>query len=154
MVLPPRDHSMCLASPEKAHATVRTLPGSTLISSGKASILGAEPIALNEDPSRWEAISVRLLELMAYVSEAMEDILDMDIVSNFISAAMLLKELDSIIDDIMAWWAEDEEKDDDSSTWCISFFIIKDELVEEEDDDSLWVIIADPLSASCCCCSR
>lgn len=87
---------------------------------------------------------MRLLELMAYVSEAMEDMLDMDIVSNFISAAMPLKELDSIIDDIMAWWAEDEEKEDDSSTWCISFFIIKDELVEEEDDDSLWVIIADP----------
>lgn len=43
MVLSPRDHSMCLASPEKAHATVRTLPGSMLISSGKASILGAEP---------------------------------------------------------------------------------------------------------------
>lgn len=60
-------------------------------------------MALNEDPSRWEAISVRLLELMAYVSEAMEDILDIDIVSNFISAAMLLKELDSIIDDIIAW---------------------------------------------------
>lgn len=83
---------------------------------------------------------------MAYVSEATEDMLDMDIVSNFISAAMLLKELDSIIDDIMAWWAEEEEKDDDSSTWCISFFIIIDELVEEEDDDSLWVIIADPAS--------
>lgn len=81
---------------------------------------------------------------MAYVSEAMEDMLDMDIVSNFISAATLLKELDSIIDDIIAWWAEDEEKDEDSSTWCISFFIIKDELVEEEDADSLWVIIADP----------
>lgn len=89
---------------------------------------------------------MRLLELMAYVSEATEDMLDMDIVSNFISAAMLLKELDSIIDDIMAWWAEEEEKDDDSSTWCISFFIIIDELVEEEDDDSLWVIIADPAS--------
>lgn len=74
-------------------------------------------MALNEDPSRWEVISARLLELMAYVSEAMEDMLDMDIVSNFISAAMLLKELDSIIEDIIAWWAEDEEIEEDSSTW-------------------------------------
>jgi len=102
MALPPRDHSMCLASPEKAQATVRTLPGSMLMSSGKASILGAEPIALKEDPSMWEAISVRLLELMAYDSDVTEDMLDMDIVSHFISAAMLLKELDSIMDDIMA----------------------------------------------------
>lgn len=88
------------------------------------------PIALNEDPSMWEAISMRLLELIAYVSDAMEDMLDMDMVSNFISAAMLLKELDSIMDDIIACW-EEEEKDDDSSTVCISFFIIMD------DDDSL-----------------
>lgn len=41
--LPLRDHSMVLASPEKAHVTVRTLPGSMLMSSGRASILGAEP---------------------------------------------------------------------------------------------------------------
>ena len=73
---------------------------------------------------------MRLLELIAYVSDAMEDMLDMDMVSNFISAAMLLKELDSIMDDIIACW-EEEEKDDDSSTVCISFFIIMD------DDDSL-----------------
>lgn len=134
MVLPLRDHSMCLASPEKAQATVRILPGSMLMSSGRASILGAEPIALNEDPSMWEAISVRLLELMAYVSDVTEDMLDMDMVSNFISAAMLLKELDSIMDDIIACWAE-EEKEDDSSIVCISFFIIMDELMD--DDDSL-----------------
>lgn len=82
----------------------------------------------------WEAISVRLLELIAYVSDVMEDMLDMDMVSNFISAAMLLKELDSIMDDIIACWAE-EEKEDDSSIVCISFFIIMDELME--DDDSL-----------------
>lgn len=90
----------------------------------------------------WEAISIRLLELMAYVSDAIEDMLDMDMVSHFISAAMLLKELDSIIDDIIAWWAEEEENEDDSSILCISFFIIIDELID--DDDSLWVIIADP----------
>ncbi len=90
------------------------------------------PIALNEDPSMWEAISLRLLELMAYVSDVMEDMLDMDMVSNFISAAMLLKELDSIMDDIIACWA-DEEKEDDSSIVCISFFIIMDELVDDED---------------------
>lgn len=124
MVLPPRDHSMCLASPEKAQVTVRTLPGSMLMSSGRASILGAEPIALNEDPS------VRLLELSAYVSDATVDMLDMDMVSNFISAAMLLKELDSIMDDIMACWVE-EENDDSSIVW-ISFFIM-DELMDAED---------------------
>lgn len=44
MVLPLRDHSMCFASPEKAQATVRTLPGSMLMSSGSASILGAHPV--------------------------------------------------------------------------------------------------------------
>ena len=176
MVLPPRDHSMCLASPEKAQATVRTLPGSMLMSSGRASILGAEPgepqwtihqgpgfvfsfvkttilsvkmfkfkltlrgyiskffnrlkdsvspIALNEDPS------VRLLELSAYDSDATVDMLDMDMVSNFISAAMLLKELDSIMDDIMACW-EEEEKEEDSSIVWISFFIM-DELMADED---------------------
>lgn len=93
------------------------------------------PIALKEDPSMWEAISVRLLELMAYASDVMEDMLDMDMVSNFISAAMLPKELDSIMDDIIACWAEEEEKEDDSSIVCISFFIIMDELMD--DDDSL-----------------
>lgn len=92
------------------------------------------PIALNEDPSMWEAISLRLLELIAYVSDVIEDMLDMDIVSNFISAAILLKELDSIMDDIFAWWAV-EEKDDDSSIAWISFFIIMDEPMD--DDDSL-----------------
>lgn len=91
------------------------------------------PIALNEDPSMWEAISVRLLELMAYVSDVIEDMLDMDMVSNFISAAMLLKELDSIMDDIIACWAVEEEKEDDSSIACISFFIIIDELIEDDD---------------------
>ena len=79
----------------------------------------------------WEAISVRLLELMAYVSDVMEDMLDMDMVSNFISAAMLLKELDSIMDDIIACWLE-EEKEDDSSFMCISFFIIMDELMADD----------------------
>ena len=78
---------------------------------------------------------------MAYVSDVMEDMLDMDMVSNFISAAMLLKELDSIMDDIIACWLE-EEKEDDSSFMCISFFIIMDELMA--DDASLWLIIADP----------
>lgn len=86
-------------------------------------------MALSEDPSRWDVISVRLLEL-AYFSDAMEDMLDMDMVSNFISAAMLLKELDSIIEDIV-WWAEEEKED--SSIVCISFFIIMDELIDEED---------------------
>jgi len=128
MRLPPRDHSMCLASPEKAQATVRTLPGSMLISSGKASILGAEPMALRVDPSMCEAISAMLLELMAYVSDAMEDMLDIDMVSNFISAAMLLNELDSIMDDIIICWAEEEVKEDD----CIL-----DELMDDDDDDSL-----------------
>lgn len=132
MVLPPLDHSMCLASPEKAQATVRILPGSMLMSSGRASILGAEPIALKVEPSMWEDISVRLLELMAYVSDAMDDMLDMDMVSNFISAAMLLKELDSIMDDIIAC-CEEDEKEDDSSIVCISFFIIMDELTAAED---------------------
>jgi len=132
MVLPLRDHSMRLASPEKAQVTVRTLPGSMLMSSGRASILGAQPIGLNVDPSMREAISVMLLELMAYDSEAMDDMLDIDMVSTFISAAMLLKELDSIIDDIIACWVEDE-KEDDSSIACISFFIIMDELMDDED---------------------
>lgn len=89
------------------------------------------PIALNEDPSMWEAISMRLLELIAYVSDVMEDMLDMDMVSNFISAAVLPKELDSIMDDIIACW--EEEEDDDSSTVCISFFIIMDELMDDDD---------------------
>jgi len=71
---------------------------------------------------------------MAYVSDVMLDMLDMDMVSNFISAAMLLKELDSIMDDIIACWAE-EEKEDDSSIMCISFFIIVAELMD--DDNSL-----------------
>lgn len=78
----------------------------------------------------WEAISVRLLELIAYVSDVIEDMLDMDMVSNFISAAMLLKELDSIMDDIIACWAEEEKEDDSSIAWT-SFFIIMD------DEDSL-----------------
>lgn len=91
------------------------------------------PIALREDPSMWEAISVRLLELMAYVSEVTEDMLDMDMVSNFISAAILLKELDSIMDDIIACWVEEEEKEDDSSIAWISFFIIMDELMDDDD---------------------
>lgn len=82
----------------------------------------------------WDAISVRLLELMAYDSDAIEDILDMDMVSNFISAAMLLKELDSIMDDIIACWVEEEKEDDSSIVWT-SFFIIIDELMA--DDDSL-----------------
>lgn len=91
------------------------------------------PMALKVEPSRWdEDISVRLLELMAYVSDVMEDMLDMDMVSNFISAAMLLKELDSIMEDIMACWAEEEEKEEDSSITCVSFFIIMDELTDDD----------------------
>lgn len=44
-VLPPRDHSMLgVGSPEKAQATVRTFPSSMVMSSGRASILGA-PVA-------------------------------------------------------------------------------------------------------------
>lgn len=81
----------------------------------------------------WDVISVRLLELMAYVSDVMEDMLDIDMVSNFISAAMLLKELDSIMDDIIVWWA-DEEKAEDSSILCISFFVI----IDEAFDDASW----------------
>jgi len=92
---------MFLASPEKAQVTVRTLPVSMLMSSGRASILGAQLIDLKVEPSMSADVSW-LLELMAYVSEVTEDMLDMDMVSNFISAAMLLKELDSIMDAIMA----------------------------------------------------
>lgn len=76
---------------------------------------------------------MRLLELMAYASDDTEDMLDMDMVSNFISAAMLLKERESVMDDITACW-EVEEKADDSSIVWISFFIITDEL--KDDDDS------------------
>lgn len=79
-----------------------------------------------------EVISVRLLELMAYVSDVIEDMLDMDMVSNFISAAMLLKELDSIMDAIIACWAEEEKVEDSSTMWTSVF--ITDELM---DDDSL-----------------
>lgn len=44
-VLPPRDHSICgEGSPENAHAMVKTFPGSMLMSSGRASIFGAEPL--------------------------------------------------------------------------------------------------------------
>lgn len=100
------------------------------------------PIALIEDPSMWDVISARLLELIAYVSDVMEDMLDMDMVSNFISAAMLLKELDSIIDDIIAWWVEEEREDDSSMVWT-SFFVIMDELID--DDASLRLIIMDPV---------
>lgn len=172
MLRPPRDHWMCSASPEKAQATVRTLPGSMLMSSGRASILGAEPgnqnsrvrwfcrwrarasvvhqrcfsnspIALKEDPSRREDASPRLLELTAKLSEAAEDMLDMDIVSNFISAAMLLlKELDSIMDDLMCWTEEEAKEEEDSDTLCISFLIMVDEVMAAE--DSLCVITADP----------
>lgn len=92
------------------------------------------------DPSRWEDVSPRLLELRAKLSDATEDMLDMDMVSNFISAAMLLKELDSIIEDLMCW--TDEEEKEDSDMLCISFLVIMDELMEAE--DSLCVIAADP----------
>lgn len=64
----------------------------------------------------------------------------MDMVSSFISAARLLKELDSIIEDLMCW-TEEEEKED-SDMLCISFLVIMDELMEAE--DSLCVITADP----------
>jgi len=104
------------------------------------------PIARNAEPS-----VMLLLELMAYVSDVKEDILDMDMVSNFISAAMLLMELDSIMDDIMACWAEEEEKEEDSCIACISFFIIMDELTDElteelteDSEDSLRLIAIDP----------
>lgn len=66
--------------------------------------------------------------------------LDMDMVSSFISAARLLKELDSIIEDLMCW-TEEEEKED-SDMLCISFLVIMDELMAAE--DSLCVIIAEP----------
>lgn len=65
----------------------------------------------------------------------------MDMVSSFISAARLLKELDSIIEDLMCW-TEEEEKEEDSDMLCISFLVIMDELTEAE--DSLCVITADP----------
>lgn len=64
----------------------------------------------------------------------------MDMVSSFISAARLLKELDSIIEDLMCW-TEEEEKED-SDTLCISFLVIMEEPMEAE--DSLCVITADP----------
>ena len=65
----------------------------------------------------------------------MEDMLDIDMVSHFISAAMLLKELDSILDDIMACW---EEKDEEvSSIMWTSFFI-------DMEEDSLTLVIIDP----------
>lgn len=64
----------------------------------------------------------------------------MDMVSSFISAARLLKELDSIIEDLMCW-TEEEEKED-SDMLCISFLVIMDELMAAE--DSLCVIIAEP----------
>jgi len=148
MLLPDRTHSMFLASPEKAQVTVRTLPVSMLMSSGRASILGAQLIDLKVEPSMSADVSW-LLELMAYVSEVMEDMLDMDMVSNFISAAMLLKELDSIMEDIMACWAEEEEEEkaeELSSMVWVSFFII----MADDDDDSFWLIIIDPLSATFC----
>lgn len=68
--------------------------------------------------------------------------LDMDMVSNFISAAMLLKELDSIIDDLICWTEEEAKEEEDSDMLCISFLVITDELMEAE--DSLCVITADP----------
>lgn len=65
----------------------------------------------------------------------------MDMVSNFISAAMLLKELDSIIDDLMCWTEEEEKEEEDSDMLVISFLVM-DELMEAE--DSLCVTAADP----------
>lgn len=67
----------------------------------------------------------------------------MDMVSSFISAARLRKELDSIIEDLMCWTEEEEkEEEEDSDMLCTSFLVIVDELREAE--DSLWVITADP----------
>lgn len=66
----------------------------------------------------------------------------MDMVSNFISAAMLLKELDSIMDDLMCWTEEEEKEDDDSDMLCSSFLVITDEVMAAE--DSLCIIAADP----------
>lgn len=83
-------------------------------------------MVLNEEP-----ISARLLELIAYDSDVTEDILDMDMVSNFILAAVLLKELDPTREDIIACW-EEEEKEEDSSAVCISFLIIMAELLEDD----------------------
>lgn len=83
-------------------------------------------MVLNEEP-----ISARLLELIAYDSDVTEDTLDMDMVSNFILAAVLLKELDPIREDIIACW-EEEEKEEDSSAVCISFLIIMAELLEDD----------------------
>lgn len=46
---PPQDHSMFgEGSPENAHAMVKTFPGSMLISSGRASIFGAEPFEVKK----------------------------------------------------------------------------------------------------------
>lgn len=66
----------------------------------------------------------------------------MDMVSSFISAARLLKELDSIMEDLMCWTEEEEKEEEDSDTLCISFLVIMEELTEAE--DSLCVITADP----------
>lgn len=64
----------------------------------------------------------------------------MDMVSNFISAAMLLKELASIIDELICWTEEEAKEEEDML--CISFLVVMDELMEAE--DSLCVITADP----------
>lgn len=56
----------------------------------------------------------------------------MDMVSNFISAAMLLKELDSIMEDLMCW-TEEEAKEEDSDMLCISLLVVMEELTEAED---------------------
>lgn len=101
-------------------------------------------MALEDDPSMCEDISVRLLELTANASEVTEDMLDMDMVSIFISAAMLPKELDSIMEDIICWADEEEEEkeEDFSSIMWTSFFILVEEL--KEDEASMWPTVIDP----------
>lgn len=56
----------------------------------------------------------------------------MDMVSNFISAAMLLKELDSITDELRCWTEEVAKEEEDSDMLCCSFLVIMDELTEAE----------------------
>lgn len=102
-------------------------------------------MARKEDPVRWELISEMLLELTANDSEAMEDTLARDEVSNFNSPIMLPKALDSIMEDLMARWAEvedDEKDDDDDSTVQVSLFMAVEEL---DEDDSLKLDLVEPV---------
>lgn len=57
----------------------------------------------------------------------------MDMVSNFISAAILLKELDSIMDELMCWTDEEAKEEEEEDMLWSSFLVIMDELMEAED---------------------